>query len=46
MHINDSKKLIKAYRKATHTNKSKGSDSGEKVDRKPEGGSNWKKKFK
>ena len=43
MHSRDGKKLMKASRKATPTNKKKGSGSGKEGDNKPEGSINWKK---
>ena len=46
MNSNDGKKLKKVSRKATQTNKSKVSRSGEDGDRKPEGGGDWNKKSK
>ena len=43
---NDGKKLLKSLRKANQTNKTKRSGSGREGDKKPEGGGNWRNKFK
>ena len=44
IHSDDGKKLMKASRKATQTNKKMGSGSGIEGENKPEGECNWKKK--
>ena len=46
MHINNSKNLMKASRKAAHTNTEKGLGSRKEGDKKLEVCGNWKNKFK
>ena len=46
MHSNHDKKLMKASKKSSRTNKRKVSGSGKEVDNKSEVESNWKNKFK